>query len=186
VDDTERGGESPPRLVQPGYAGSNGHSPGLATATCSWTRTFQGVPRQVSAARRFVSSLLDGSPLQDDAVVVASELFTNALLHTNSGRPGGLVVVQLSRWPLGLRVAVTDQGSAGQPVIRHPGPHRQADISGNGLYLVAGLSSQLEWRDHSSGRTISAVLGRAPSAACADQPGPSDPSTLPPAFPQPV
>jgi len=185
VNDTERGGEPPPRVVQPAPAGSNGHSPVLAPA-CSWARTFQGVPRQVSAARKFVGSLLDGSPLRDDAVVVVSELFTNALRHTDSGRPGGLVLVQVSRWPLGVRVAVTDQGSPCQPVIRHPGPDRQADTSGNGLYLVACLSSQLEWRDEASGRTISAVLGRAPSGRGADQPDPSNPSALPPAFPQRV
>jgi anti-sigma regulatory factor (Ser/Thr protein kinase) len=137
---------------------------------CSWARTFQGVPRQVSAARQFVGSVLDGSPLRDDAVVVVSELFTNALLHTDSGRPGGLVLVQVSRWPLGLRVAVTDQGSASQPAIRHPGPDEPPDTSGNGLYLVSRLSSQLEWRDHAAGRTVCAVLGQVPSGRSPDQP----------------
>jgi anti-sigma regulatory factor (Ser/Thr protein kinase) len=183
VDDAERGGEPPPpRLVRPAQPDSNGHSPGLDLATCSRARTFQGVPRQVSAARQFARSLLDGSSLRDDAVVVVSELFTNALLHTDSGRPGGLVLVQVSRWPLGVRVAVTDQGSASQPVVRRPGPHGQADTSGNGLYLVSRLSSQLEWREHASGRTVCAVLGKAPSGQRADQPGPSSPWP----FPQPV
>ena len=186
MDDTERSGAPAHRVVPPADAGSNGHSPGLAMTSCSWARTFQGVPRQVSAARQFVRSLLGDSPLRDDAVVVVSELFTNALRHTDSGGPGGLVLVRVSRWPLGVRVAVTDQGSPSQPVIRHPGPHRQADTSGNGLYLVAGLSSQLEWRDGPSGRTICAVLGRAPSGQSADGPGPSDPSSLSPPFPQPV
>jgi serine/threonine-protein kinase RsbW len=186
VDDAERGGEPPPRPAQASRAGSNGHSPDPVLAACSWTRTFQGAPRQVSAARQFVGSLLEGSPLRDDAVVVVSELFTNALLHTDSGRPGGLVLVQVGRWPLGVRVAVTDQGSASQPVIRHPGPGRQADTSGNGLYLVARLTSQLEWHNHASGRTICAVLGCAPSGQRAGEPGPSGPSSLPPPFPQPV
>ena len=70
----------------------SGADPG-ALAKPSWARAFPGTPRQVGAARRFVASLLDGSPFCDDAVVVVSELFTNALLHTDSGKPGGLVVV---------------------------------------------------------------------------------------------
>jgi Histidine kinase-like ATPase domain len=87
-------------------------------AMSSWARAFPGIPHQVKVARHFVASLLAGSPLCDDAVLVISELFTNALQHTGSGRPGGLVVVQVSRWRQGVRIAVTDQGSARPPVIR--------------------------------------------------------------------
>jgi len=87
-------------------------------AMSSWARAFPGTPHQVKVARHFVTSLLAGSPLCDDAVLVISELFTNALQHTGSGRPGGLVVVQVSRWRQGVRIAVTDQGSARPPVIR--------------------------------------------------------------------
>jgi anti-sigma regulatory factor (Ser/Thr protein kinase) len=90
----------------------------LIPAMSSWGRAFPGVPRQVKVARHFVASLLDGSSLRDDAVIVISELFTNALQHTCSGRPGGLVVVQVGRWRQGVRIAVTDQGSAQRPVIR--------------------------------------------------------------------
>ena len=96
----------------------------LIPALSSWARAFPGVPRQVRAARHFVAALLDGSPRRDDAVIVISELFTNALQHTYSGRPGGLVVVQVSRWRRGVRIAVTDQGSAQRPVIRNARAHR--------------------------------------------------------------
>ena len=95
----------------------------LIPALSSWARAFPGVPRQVKVARHFVAALLDGSPLRDDAVIVISELFTNALQHTCSGRPGGLVVVQVSRWRQGVRIAVTDQGSAQRPVIRTARAH---------------------------------------------------------------
>jgi anti-sigma regulatory factor (Ser/Thr protein kinase) len=91
----------------------------LIPALSSWARAFPGVPRQVKAARHFVAALLDGSPRRDDAVIVISELFTNALQHTRSGQPGGLVVVQVSRWRQGVRIAVTDQGSAKRPVIKN-------------------------------------------------------------------
>lgn len=164
VDTAESGDEPRPPIFQPRHAaGSNGHSESPPATVSSWARAFPGTARQVGAARQFVASLLDGSPLCDDAVVVVSELFTNALRHTDSGKPGGLVVVQVSRWLLGVRIAVTDQGSARQPVIRNPTPHRQPTDSGNGLYLVARFSGRLEWHDDASGRTICAVLGRPPS-----------------------
>lgn len=134
----------------------SGADPG-ALAKPSWARAFPGTPRQAGAARRFVASLLDGSPFCDDAVVVVSELFTNALLHTNSGKPGGLVVVQVTRWLLGVRVAVTDQGSAKRPVIGDGGSCQQAAESGHGLYLVSCLSEHLGWHDDPSGRTICAL-----------------------------
>jgi serine/threonine-protein kinase RsbW len=136
----------------------------------SWARAFPGAPQQASAARRFVASLLDGSPFCDDAVVVVSELFTNALLHTDSGKPGGLVVVQVSRWLHGVRVAVTDQGSGKQPVIGDGGPCRESAESGHGLYLVAHLTKHLDWHDDPSGRTICAILGTRPPEHYRPQP----------------
>lgn len=135
---------------------------GLLSALSSWARAFPGTPRHAGAARRFVAGLLEGSPFCDDAVMVLCELFTNAVLHTDSGKPGGLVVVQVSRWRLGVRIAVTDQGSPGQPVIHDPAKHGEPAESGNGLYLAAHLAGRLGWHDDASGRTIAAILGRLP------------------------
>jgi serine/threonine-protein kinase RsbW len=163
-------------------------TPCLIPAMSSWARAFPGLPRQVSAARRFVASLLDGSPRRDDAVIVISELFTNALQHTDSGQPGGLVVVQVSRWRQGVRIAVTDQGSVQRPVIRGTGPASPdgvayvranrvftdsdiipADIipadCGRGLYMVSCLAEHLDWHDDARGRTVHAVLGRLPAGS---------------------
>jgi len=161
----------------------SGADPG-ALAKPSWARAFPGTPRQVGAARRFVASLLDGSPFCDDAVVVVSELFTNALLHTNSGKPGGLVVVQVTRWLLGVRVAVTDQGSAKRPVIGDGGSCQQAAESGHGLYLVSCLAEHLGWHDDPSGRTICAVLGTRPPEH--RQPEPRDQAGESSRLPQPA
>lgn len=129
----------------------------------SWARAFPGTPAHAGAARRFVAGLLPGSPLCDDAVVILSELFTNAILHTASGMPGGLVIVQVSRWRRGMRIAVTDQGSAGQPVIGDPAVGAEPAESGHGLYLAACLASHLDWHDDATGRTIAAILGRPPA-----------------------
>ena len=137
---------------------------GLLTALALWARTFPGTPGHVGEARRFVAHLLHGSPFCDDAVVVISELFTNAVLHTDSGKPGGLVTVQVTRWRHGVRIAVTDQGSVSQPVIRGPGADGEPAESGRGLYLAAQLAGGVTWHDDPSGRTIAATLGKATPA----------------------
>jgi serine/threonine-protein kinase RsbW len=187
MDAEQRGSEPHSLPFGSGHAGaSDCHSVWLPLAVSSWARAFPGAPRQVRAARQFVASLLDGSPLRDDCVVAVSELFTNAVRHTASGRPGGLVVVQVSRWLLGVRVAVTDQGSPQPPVIRNLGPRRPPADSGNGLYLVARLSARLEWHDDVSGRTVSAVLGRPLSAQRPVPRGASSPPGLTLRLPQPV
>jgi serine/threonine-protein kinase RsbW len=129
-----------------------------------WARAFPGTPGHVGEARKFVAHLLQGSPFHDDAMLVLSELFTNAVLHTDSGKPGGLVTVQITRWRHGVRIAVTDQGSVSQPVIRDPGPDGEPTESGRGLYLATQLAGGLTWHDDPSGRTIAATLGKAEPA----------------------
>jgi anti-sigma regulatory factor (Ser/Thr protein kinase) len=113
---------------------------------------------------------------------VLSELFTNAVVHSDSGKPGGLVIVQISRWLLGVRIAVTDQGSHNQPVIRDPGARSDLAESGNGLYLAAQLAGRLDWHNDASGRTIAAMLGRLPPEHHPPPPGtrPGESSSLPP------
>ena len=91
--------------------------------------------RCVSAARRFLLQTLtawDLPTLYADAVVVVSELVTNAIVHAPT--PGEL---RLSLLPDVLRVAVTDAG-AGAPEPRHASSTREG---GRGLYLVNALTS---------------------------------------------
>ncbi|MEV4390553.1 ATP-binding protein [Nonomuraea sp. NPDC049607] len=93
-------------------------------------------------ARHFVGRALmaAGHQCVSDAQLVTSELFTNALTHTHSGRPGGLVVVELMASGDGLaRIEVIDEGSATLPRPRTPddgNPH------GRGLYLVEQVSKR--------------------------------------------
>lgn len=128
----------------------------------SWARAFPGTARQAATARRFVTTLLDGSPLREDAALVTSELFANAVLHTDSGQPGGLVIVQVSRWRLGVRIAVTDQGSRTHPVVRNPADHPGPSESGTGLFITTQIARHLGWHDDPAGRTICTILGDLP------------------------
>jgi anti-sigma regulatory factor (Ser/Thr protein kinase) len=153
----------------------------VVLAVPTWARVFPGTLRQVRAARHFVAGLLDGSPFRDDAVIIVSELATNATLHSRSGNPGGLVTVQVTRWRLGVRIAVTDQGSGKRPVVGDSGPGREPAESGHGLYLVGSLAARLDWHDDVSGRTIHAILGSPPPDPRYQQLGspPGEPARLP-------
>jgi Bacteriocin-protection, YdeI or OmpD-Associated len=74
-------------------------------------------------------------PARDDVASVATELGSNAIRHTASGR-GGWFVVEVAWFRPVVRVAVTDDGAAAGPrVIDDP-----AGEHGRGLLVVAGLS----------------------------------------------
>ncbi len=107
----------------------------------SWSRTFPGHAGQVGQARLFTGSVLAGRPEADGAVLVVSELATNAVRHTASGRPGGTFLVTVWTHDDGVRVAVDDLGSAGTPAITASGGELRT--SGHGLVLVATVAK--EW-----------------------------------------
>jgi anti-sigma regulatory factor (Ser/Thr protein kinase) len=149
-------GAAPLRSPARGLLASGAGGAGGGSGADARTRTFPGVPEQVRAAREFVAGLLEGMKCCDDAVMVISELVTNALVHTASGRPGGVVTLAVSWPPPWVVLEVTDQGAAGEPVIWVAGG--EPAESGHGLYMVACLAESLDWRDEPSGRTVRAVL----------------------------
>ncbi|MEV0454184.1 ATP-binding protein [Catellatospora methionotrophica] len=85
-------------------------------------------------ARYFVRAQLGAWQLRDpsgDALILASELVSNAVLHG-----GGAVAIRLARIGGGLRIEVTDRS----PV---PPQRRPAGVDGGlGLGLVEGLSAR--------------------------------------------
>jgi anti-sigma regulatory factor (Ser/Thr protein kinase) len=100
-----------------------------------WRRVFPGEERQLGALRRWLELLLPECPERGDVACVATELGTNALRHTASGR-GGWFAVEITRHRQAVRVAVADGGAPGAPqVLDDPqGEH------GRGLLVVRGLS----------------------------------------------
>jgi anti-sigma regulatory factor (Ser/Thr protein kinase) len=96
-----------------------------------------GRPEHVSEARRFVAQTIRDDPHADAAVLLTSEVVTNAVTHSKSRLPGGTVAVMVARNPSGLLVTVTDNGSdSGVPVVSH----RDGAEHGNGLLLVETLA----------------------------------------------
>jgi serine/threonine-protein kinase RsbW len=100
----------------------------------SCERSFPGHLDQVREARAFMTRMLDGWPAADDAVLLISELATNACTYTASGTPGGTFTVRVARFRGLVRAEVEDQGSTwdGNLSAAQP-PH--------GLYLLQALSA---------------------------------------------
>jgi anti-sigma regulatory factor (Ser/Thr protein kinase) len=96
--------------------------------------------------------------LRDDAALIISELFTNALIHTDSSQ----IMCRILAAPHTLYLSITDQGHGPTgPRIRptHTGPERDSAESGRGLLLVSALATT--WgvaTDPAQGRTVWAVL----------------------------
>ena len=108
----------------------------LAAPPLDWSRTFPASPGEAREARRFLSSILDGSPAADDAVLCLSELVSNAIVHSHSRRPGGTFTVSAQVNASFLRVEVHDGGGPWtQPVRSRDGAH------GRGLLIVARLAT---------------------------------------------
>ena len=67
--------------------------------------TIAGRTRNVAEARAFVSRTLGTThPCTDVAVLLCSELVTNAVVHSASGRPGGTVTIVVLRLADAVRV----------------------------------------------------------------------------------
>jgi anti-sigma regulatory factor (Ser/Thr protein kinase) len=70
--------------------------------------TFRGEPGLVGRVRSEVRAYLDGCPRSDDAVLIASELSANAVLHSRSA--GRSFTVRAELFPSYCWVEVEDLG----------------------------------------------------------------------------
>jgi len=102
-------------------------------------QAFAGHPDQVAQARRFVEGALAGCPALADVVLLTSELATNAVQHSATGR-GGAFVVAISHGPGRVKVTVADGGSATRPAVAPEAA--ELAVSGRGLLLVDVLADR--------------------------------------------
>ncbi|MEU0236413.1 ATP-binding protein [Nocardiopsis sp. NPDC006198] len=100
---------------------------------------FYGRPDQVAAVRAFVADRLGACPVVDDAVLLTSELATNAVQHSPSGLPeAGFGVLIEHEHGHSVRVTVHDGGSYfDAPYVAQSAPDAE---HGRGLYLVDTLA----------------------------------------------
>ncbi len=89
----------------------------------------------------------------DDAVVILSELVTNAVRHARHG-PGATLRVEWSLKQRRLRLQVTDAGRAG----RSRPLHDSGAVGGRGLSIVAALADSWTLERAEQGTTVTAYL----------------------------
>ena len=107
-----------------------------AAGTRRHTGTYPAEPRQVGIARAALAGWLDGGP-QDEAILVASEFATNAVLHSAS-RHGSVFIVRAEVRQEYLRIEVEDAGGPWRDGPRDDGrPH--------GFDVVAAIAGAGNW-----------------------------------------
>ncbi|KNB54227.1 hypothetical protein AC230_03695 [Streptomyces caatingaensis] len=125
--------------------------PELPAPAPARTLSLPASPRSAALARRFSRLLLAEwglDDLADDAVLLLSELVTNAVVHVPEGSGG--VELALTRTSAHLLAQVTDCGSA----LPACAPARDDSEGGRGMWLVEQIADQ--WGHHASpgGKTV--------------------------------
>ncbi|WP_093504420.1 ATP-binding protein [Streptomyces sp. Ag109_O5-10] len=137
--------------------------PGEGTAKRRFRFELAAHPGSPAQARRLVRARLTGwsvcADTCDTAVLVVSELVTNAIVHTASSR----VVCELHDHDDTVRIAVQDEGCA--PDEPHPSPQRPEEEHGRGLLLVEALCQAWGAQERGSGLLVWAELPRQTDAA---------------------
>lgn len=113
------------------------------------THTFANHSAEVGRARRAVGATLEswGAPVDQNLLLVVSELMTNAVRHGS-----GVVELTLACDDHRIRLEVHDEGSATLPAFRSP-QTGGVDVGGFGLRLVDALAD--DWGiDHNGGTKV--------------------------------
>jgi len=102
-------------------------------------KVLAGRPESVREARAWTARHLGGFPAVDEALLVTSELVTNAVLHSRSGLDGGRVRIRIEVTPGAyVRIEVRDDGPGFDPACTARGAG--LDENGHGLFLVGQLA----------------------------------------------
>ena len=113
-------------------------------------QAFPGSTQSIRAARQFVAENVGSHPTRDIAVLIASELATNAVQHAASS-----FVVEVDLRDDAVRVAVRDRSVEGIGVQHEALNHEE---SGRGLSLVGALSRTWGVRATPRGKVVWAEL----------------------------
>lgn len=99
--------------------------------------TYPAKAEHIGQVRADLSCLLDGCPVADDVILCASELATNAVLHSDSRRSGGKFTVRAEIMPRRYaRIEVEDSGGPWLTNVLDPGRSH-----GHGLDIVSALAT---------------------------------------------
>jgi anti-sigma regulatory factor (Ser/Thr protein kinase) len=124
-----------------GAAGGRGRGGAGMGGVAGESVTIAGRPERVAVARAFAAAVLGSRhPAGETAVLLVSELVTNSVRHSASGRPGRTVTVTVLSGGGVTRVQVTDMSGATVPALRSAVGGLAG--GGRGLHLVNALAAR--------------------------------------------
>ncbi|MFC4535011.1 ATP-binding protein [Sphaerisporangium dianthi] len=115
---------------------------------------FPSTEASVGEARRWSRKILGDHPRLDDAVLLLSEIFTNAVTHAASPE---IHVTVLTGWDRSVEVKVTDRGTATVPCACRAPADPLAE-RGRGIRLVRELSRRWRFLKDATGCTVWFIL----------------------------
>src|SRR5215472_10031954 len=115
---------------------------------CASAATYGGRAEHVRQARADARDLLAGCPAVDEVILCLSELAANAVVHSNSRRPGGTFTVRIESSPGAyIRFEVEDDGGPWLAPAPDPG-------SGRGLDIIRALAAEWGVVTNPAGRIV--------------------------------
>jgi anti-sigma regulatory factor (Ser/Thr protein kinase) len=128
-------------------------------------RVLDADPGRTCSVRHWINAAISGHdcPVDaDDAALVVTELFSNALMH---GPAGGRVLVGYCLWREGARLVVCDGGGPGTPRLM-----RDAQLAegGRGLFVVDALAARWGSFRLAGAQAVWCDLGQPLHAAASD------------------
>jgi serine/threonine-protein kinase RsbW len=127
------------------YAGTKGGRKPVRTQTpkapeaITFESAYPGTPDQAKHVRADLAKVAGDCPVLDELVLLASELATNAILHSRSGHPTRRFTVRATLCPSHYAwVEVTDDGGTWTA-------DRADDEQGRGLAIVAAIAGDGNW-----------------------------------------
>src|SRR5262252_1648113 len=112
------------------------------------TPTYPGRPEHVRKVRADARRLMARWHATDEVILCLSELATNAVLHSDSRRPGGTFTVRIESRPGAyIRFEVEDDGGPWLASAPDPG-------SGRGLDIIGVLAAEWGATTSPPGRTV--------------------------------
>jgi anti-sigma regulatory factor (Ser/Thr protein kinase) len=110
-----------------------------APEAITFERDYRGTIDQAQHVRADLARVAADCPVSDDLVLLASELATNAILHSQSGHPDRMFIVRVTLYPGDYAwAAVIDQGGTWTA-------DEVDDEHGRGLAVVAAIAGDGNW-----------------------------------------
>ena len=110
-----------------------------APPAINFERDYPGTADQLGQVRADLTEIAGECPVIDELVLLASELATNAVLHSNSGRTGHGFTVRATLYPGDYAwVEVVDEGGSWKR-------NQHDDEHGRGLAVVAAIAGHDNW-----------------------------------------